>query len=92
MRNEESGDAPDFWERSRNATDLIANQAAMFRLLVLEELLEGYGRADSVGAILDPTGFIKHGKSITTARRIVAAAVQFEQEVAAAIRESGTRG
>ena len=90
-RHAEPEPEPVGWETSRSTTDLLAGQAAMFRMLPLEELAAMYQRAEGAGAILDPTGFRAHGRSITAASRIVDAARRFEREVAEAIKEAGAR-
>jgi len=59
------------WEDSREVTDLIRTQAGMLKLFPLAELETFLSRADSVGSILDPTGFIKHGRSVSCALEIV---------------------
>lgn len=91
MTERQPEEEPADWETSRSTTDLLAGQAAMFRMLPLEQLEAMYQRADSVGPILEPTGFRTHGDSIRAARRIVAAARRFEREVADAIREHQER-
>ena len=76
------------WDTSRMVTDLIASQARMLGMLPLEALAAFLDRADSVGAIFDPTGFRQHGRSITAARRMVGATRTWIGEVQAAIEES----
>ena len=85
------GTTDDFWEHSRASVDLIANQVRVLKILKLDELLAGYERADSLGAILDPTGYRNHGDSIQTAKRIVVATKRWIEEVERALENDSRR-
>lgn len=76
------------WEDSRTTTDLIRAQAGMLSMLPLEELDAFLQRADGVGAIFDPTGFRKHGRGITAARRIVSATRKWIAEIESALQDA----
>jgi hypothetical protein len=83
---EEDDDEVDIWQESREASEFIAGQVAMARLLPLDRLIDACNRADSVGAILDPTGFRAHGRSITAARRIFEATKEWIRKVDEAVK------
>lgn len=76
------------WEDSREATTLIAQQAALLKLLPLDSLIEMCARADNVGAIFDPTGFMKHGRGIQAAHKIFLVTKWWIDEVQKAIEEA----
>lgn len=75
------------WETSQMATDMIATQAKMLNMLPLKALAEFLERGEGLGPLLDPTGYIKHGQGIRTAKRLVAAARRFVQEFDDAIAD-----
>jgi hypothetical protein len=79
---------PVTWETSQMATDLIVGQARVFGVLPLAELLDFYSKAESIGPMLDPTGYMKHGRGIAVAERIVRAASAFLKEIKAAVAEA----
>lgn len=70
-------DEPITWDSCRMATDFIAGQAKMLGLLDLDKTISFLERADSVGALLDPTGWIRHHKDNNRALRMVKAAKSF---------------
>jgi hypothetical protein len=70
------------------ATDLIVGQARVFSVLPLAELLDMYSKADTLGPVLDPTGYMKHGRGMRVAERIVRAASAFLREIKAAVAEA----
>lgn len=65
------------WETSQMATDMISTQAKMLKMLPLKALAEFLEEGEGIGPLLDPSGFIKHGQSIRTAKRLVSAARAF---------------
>ena len=71
----------DFWENSRASIDIIINQARVLKIIEFDKLLDGYNRAEAVGAVLDPTGYHNHGRSIRKAKQIVEATKRWITEV-----------
>jgi hypothetical protein len=76
------------WDTSRTVTDLIASQARMLSILPLAHLEAFLSRGESVGPLLDPTGYRAYGRSIRAARRMVVATLRWIGEVQAALEES----
>lgn len=76
------------WEDSRDVTDLIRTQAGMLKCFPLAELETFLSRADSVGSIFDPTGFIKHGRSVSCALEIVRATRAWIARIEKALAEA----
>jgi len=75
------------WEECRSITDLIRAQAGMLGQLPLEELRKFLSLASSAGAVMDPTGYRTHHRSIDAAIRIVSATQSWIRSVGEAVQD-----
>jgi len=71
---------------------MVMNIARAVRALPLRQVLNAIGRAESVGAILDPTLYRAGAAKMQDFKRLVEALRTFQAEIESQLEKAGVRG